>query len=509
MQVSRTHWLYGAVFAGLTLAGQVRAQDASPVTDAQLARIQHILVIYAENRSFDHLYGLFPGANGLANAPDTAKLQRDHDGSVLPFLTVWKDGKPDPRFARMPNGPFRIELPPPAQVEQEVLPSPIHAYFHNIEQIDGGRNDQFAAMSTVGGWTMAYTDGSRLRLWQWAKDYTLADNFFMGAFGGSFLNHQWLICACTPTFPDAPAAIRAKLDAQGRMLRKPDSPASATEGPPRLQVEGGGQVMPDGHAVNTSQPLFQPSGISPIPDGDPTRADPKGTEKLGPALPPQTATTIGDTLSEKGVSWAWYAGAWREALEDAPRAPSERKVIYTRSPGSPNFQPHHQPFNYFARFAPGTPDREEHLKDGEDLLAGIDAGQLPAVAFYKPTGVLTQHPSYTNLFRGDAHIADLLERIHAKPELWKDTLVIVTYDENGGFWDHVPPPTGPGWGDRWGPGTRIPTLIVSPFAKRGFIDQTSYDTTSILKLITRRFALRPLPGVRENAGDLTNALSFE
>jgi phospholipase C len=73
----------------------------------------------------------------------------------------------------------------------------------------------------------------------------------------------------------------------------------------------------------------------------------------------------------------------------------------------------------------------------------------------------------------------------------------------------VPPPTGPGWGDRWGPGTRIPTLIVSPHAKRGYVDKTSYDTTSILKFITLRFALEPLPGVRANAGDLTGAFDFQ
>jgi phospholipase C len=86
-------------------------------------------------------------------------------------------------------------------------------------------------------------------------------------------------------------------------------------------------------------------------------------------------------------------------------------------------------------------------------------------------------------------------------------LVVVTYDENGGYWDHVPPPAGAGWGDRWGPGTRVPTLIVSPLAKRGYVDHTSYDTTSILKLITKRFGLDPLPGVRQNAGDLAGALN--
>ena len=88
--------------------------------------------------------------------------------------------------------------------------------------------------------------------------------------------------------------------------------------------------------------------------------------------------------------------------------------------------------------------------------------------------------------------------------LWEGTVIIVTYDENGGFWDHVPPPKG----DRWGPGTRIPAVIIAPFAKRGYVDHTMYDTTSIIKLITRRFDLQPLPGVRPDAGDLTAAFDF-
>ena len=83
-------------------------------------------------------------------------------------------------------------------------------------------------------------------------------------------------------------------------------------------------------------------------------------------------------------------------------------------------------------------------------------------------------------------------------------MIIVTYDENGGFWDHVAPPAG----DRWGPGSRIPAIIVSPFAKKGYVDHTPYDTTSIIKLITRRFELEPLAGVRPNVGDLTAALDL-
>jgi len=268
---------------------------------------------------------------------------------------------------------------------------------------------------------------------------------------------------------------------------------------------GGGEVTPDGYSVNTTQPPYQPSGVVPAPDGGLDFADPKGNDRFKVPLPPQKTTTIGDTLSEKNVSWAWYGGGWNLALEDGRRQPEEkRKVIYTRENGSPNFQPHHQPFNYYARFAPGTPDRAKHLKDGEDFLRDIDTGNLPQVTFYKPVGILTQHPSYTDLISGDEHVDDLLNRLRRSPQ-WGKILVVVTYDENGGFWDHVPPPQG----DQFGPGTRIPALIVSPFVKRGFVDHTAYDTTSILKFITRRFGLQPLPGVRQAMGDLTDALSFE
>jgi len=105
---------------------------------------------------------------------------------------------------------------------------------------------------------------------------------------------------------------------------------------------------------------------------------------------------------------------------------------------------------------------------------------------------------------GAALTRQLLQALASNPAVSQSTVFILTYDENGGFFDHVPPPKG----DQWGPGTRIPTIIVSPFAKRGYVDHTSYDTTSILKLITRRFGLEPLPGVRANMGDLSNAFSF-
>ncbi len=487
----------------LALAVTVLPACASTSTrQPGLERIEHIVVIYAENRSFDHLYGGFPGAEGIAQASAEQKTQLDLDGRPLPHLPpVYSDGRPDPKYptAALPNGPFRIDAAPINGRFDEVLPSPWHLYYQNREQIAGGRNNKFVALANVGAWVMGYFDGSNMKVWKWAQEYTLADHFFMGTFGGSFLNHQWLICACTPVDQNAPASARPKLDAQGNLEKKPGSPKSVLDGPVQLFD---GRATPDGYLVNTSQPPYQPSGIPPAP-GNLDFADPA----KHPA-PPQTAKTIGDTLSAKAVSWGWYAGGWDAALADGRRDPgAKRAVIYARGADSPIFQPHHQPFNYFARFAPGTPERAAHLKDEKDFLAAIDRGTLPQVAFFKPAGRYTEHPSYTDIMGGDEYIAMILARLKRSPQ-WPHLAVIVTYDENGGFWDHVPPPSGPGWGDRWGPGTRIPTIIVSPYARRGYVDKTPYDTTSILKLITERFGLEPLPGVRANAGDLTGAFDF-
>jgi phospholipase C len=339
-----------------------------------LDRIDTVVVIYAENHSFDNLYGMFPGAEGVANATVEQTTQLDLDGKPLAQLPpVWgPDGKALAQFSHtLPNKPFRIDAPPVSKRMNELVPSPIHAFWHHQEQINGGANNRFVAMTTVGAWVMGYYDGSSMRLWQWAREYTLADHFFQAAFGGSFFNHFWLVCACTPEFRNAPASIRAQLDEQGRLKRRPTSPPSVMSGP--VQVFDG-QVTPDGYAVNTSQPPYQPSGTPPAENGDRNLADPAKNP-----VPAQTHKTIGDTLSAKGISWAWYSGGWNVALADGRQDPkAKRAIIYNREPSSPNFQPHHQPFNYFARFAPGTPDRAQHLKDGDDFVRDVDAGALQA-----------------------------------------------------------------------------------------------------------------------------------
>ena len=488
-----------------------------------LDAIDTFVVIYAENRAFDTLFGLFPGANGIPGrnpaSTGTVYPQRDFDGSVLATLPpIWGGvsgpGQParltQAQTAGLPNRMFQIDDPKGfngsgVMVGPDVTTRDlVHRYYNNRLQINGGRNDGFAAWGNAGALTMGYYDGSSSQLWKLAQQFTLADNFFMGAFGGSFLNHQYLVCACAPTYPNADAASspakdtisRIETDAQGRFKRLvpgAEMPASALAGPPRhlrdstlTPADSNGMF----HAVNTMQPAFQPSFNPPAANGDARYAD----RAKADTLPPQTQATIGDRLDAKGVSWAWYAGAWNKAAAGTPQA---RAIIYG---GAEQFQPHHQPFDDYAGQDPATQPaaRAAHLRDFDSrFLADAAAGTLPTVTFYKPQGNLNQHPGYANLSDGDAHIASVVAKLQNSPQ-WKHMLIVITYDENGGFYDHAAVPVG----DVLGPGTRIPALIVSPFAKRGFIDKTPYDTGSILRFITRRWSLEPLPGITGRDAEL-------
>jgi phospholipase C len=483
----------GKKIARLALGAVVlTAPLAHAADDPKLDAIETIVILYAENRSFDNLYGRFPGANSLQNVTAEAARQVDRDGTPLPELPPVWNGLTSPgvkpviseaQTAHLPNAPFAIDDPKRFNLSLAVATHDlVHRFYQNQMQINGGKNDRFVAYGDSGALPMGHYDGSGLALWNVAKKYVLADNFFMGTFGGSFMNHIYLACACVGSYPQAdqsPAKSEiSALEEDGVTLKvTADSPKSALQGVPIFVNDKG--LTPDFYAVNTMQPPYQPSGIKPAKDGDARFANPEAPS----VLVPQTETTIGDLLTAKGITWAYFAGAWREALEGRNSTPM------------PNFTYHHQPFNYFAAYAPRTPARAEHLRDGGlfgvEFVKAIDAGTLPQVTFYKPQGNLNEHPGYADVFSGDQHLADLIDHLERSPQ-WPHMLVVVTYDENGGFWDHVAPPKG----DRWGPGLRIPTLIVSPFAKRGTVDHTLYDTGSILRLITRRFDLPALAGLK-------------
>ena len=536
---SRRELIEGLGLAGLFAAlpksaDAVPAATASlPITDKALRdHVKTIVVIFAENRSFNNLFAGFPGLQSPLDAvPADRFVQRDRDGKVLSTLPrIWGGLVKDEQVVNhqtfkigeteiqgLANAPFALKTPDGDPLPQGVVTRDlVHAFYQNQMQINGGKNDGFVAWGDSGALVMGhYGDNAvNLRLWDIARDYTLCDNFFMGAFGGSFLNHQYLVAAQPPFYPDCDKSPARSLiaemtdgDAKGIKLKPiSEMKASCLDGPARFVASA---MSPDFHVVNTMRPAYAPTMTRD--ETNPLYGDPNNSQ----TLPPQVHATIGDRLSEKGIDWAWYSGGWDLALKGA----ADKTADF---PSRPNFQDHHQPLNYFKRFAPGAGDRAQHLRDaGVDgtprtnrFLADVANGALPPVTFYKPQGNLNMHAGYSDVDSGDRHIANIIAALQAGPQ-WANMVVVITFDENGGWWDHVAPPKG----DRWGPGTRVPALVVSPFAKKGHVDHTVYDTGSIARLIIRRFGLRTLPGLKEREdgmmahegfkpGDLTAALHF-
>jgi phospholipase C len=539
---------------GVTAVG-TGAAGAAPSASGS---IDHIVVIYEENHSFDNLFGGWEGVNGLATA--TPQLQVAPDGSVLsclPQVDVNLTTPPQPpscsATSAFTNHPFKIDdyispddttCPAPTVFAANGVPKGqglpggctrdmVHRYYSEQYQIDGGKQDRYVAGSDAAGLTMGYYDTTALPIYEYlhsanAPKYAIDDNFFQSAFGGSFLNHQWLVAAGTPVYPNALSDgssndLHSIVGPDGMPASTPLHPATpgtkdlalaqAANPDGSCKIPANGPVAPAGtvcgdYAINTIQPYYQP--YSPgTPDAK--------------RLPPQTAPTIGDRLSAKGVDWAWYSGGWDNANGNVTGS----GWTNGNTPGTctdPNhntkdvypycadalFQFHHQPFNYYASFAPGTAARTAHLRDETEFIKAAHDGTLKPVSFVKPVGEENEHPGYASEHDGSDHLVDLLQAIENGPDA-ASTLVIVTYDEFGGAWDHVPPPHGvPGISDKWGPGTRIPALLVSPLLKHDFaVDSREHDTTSILATIEQRFGLQPLTSRDAAVSGLVNPQLFK
>jgi acid phosphatase len=223
---------------------------------------------------------------------------------------------------------------------------------------------------------------------------------------------------------------------------------------------------------------------------------------------------IGNRLDDAGITWKWYSGGWNAALQNNTQAANDPSII---------FQFHHQPFAFYTKYAPflaaptsdytstptlnpKTTGPNAHLQDETQFLADLKNNRLPTVSFIKPAGFDNEHPGYAMEVTGQQHVADLVKAVQ-NSQLWKDCAIIITYDENGGRWDHVPPPVRP---DGWGVGVRVPGIIISPFARHGFVDHNEYETVSILKLIEKRFNLQPLAARDADpvVSDLTSTFVF-
>src|SRR5579883_610728 len=351
------------LLAPIVAAGALTGcKDSSSTTTAAptgISKVGHVIVIYMENHSFDNLYGEFPGANGLSNATASEYTQID-TATGKPYTTLpWNDASFSPQPSLVDKY-FDIDSMKPASQETEDL---VHRYYQEMAQIDGGKMDKFVAYSNAKGLVMGYYHTAQLPMFPIVQQYTLCDNFFHSAFGGSFLNHIYMVSAAAPMFQNAPSSLVAKgIQSNGNIID--------------------GAVSPDYYGINTLQPTPNPHA--------PTAA--------ANLLPLQTMPTIGDRLDAKGISWAWYSGGWNNILSG-----------HASHNDSSLFQYHHQAFNYFAKYG-GGPDsvRNKYLKDETDFMTALSNGTLPAVSFVKPYGINNEHPGYTDVITGENHLVSLV-----------------------------------------------------------------------------------------------------
>jgi acid phosphatase len=437
--------------------------------------IHHTVVIFQENWSFDSLLGLFPGVNGIANASPVSQRQVKRDGK--PYRTLPRSEDVD---ADLPSRPFNLAR---FRSPFERAGDPVHLFYQEQAQINGGLMNQFVAWSygypgskelQGNNLELSYYDSRTLPLGSLAAQYTIDDNTFHSGFGGSWFNAIWLIAAAAPFYSGPiPPEYVAQLDSEGKLKLDPDG-----------AVVNSGIVTPDGYAVND---------IDSVGFHDP--------ELPGPFLPvlndsdpsaPHYMPTIGDRLSDANVSWKWYAEGWDQAVRD----------IHVKA--VPGFVYHHQPFSYYANYQLGTPAQQEHLQDLQRYEQDLSQGTLPSVVYLKGTEKgHDEHPGAGPEFEGQLWASEQVAALQDSSS-WSNSTVIITYDENGGRWDHVAPPVI----DRWGPGSRVPTVVISPFAKRGFVDHTPYETVSIDKTLEVAFDLPALSSRDDAANPMFNSYSF-
>src|SRR4029077_1648868 len=250
--------VFAAVLAVLVGTGRSQSVTETGASEAagrsrmgNLAKIRHIVVIYQENHSFDNLYGGWEGVDGRANAdsahtiqvgqagiPYTCLLQNDFSLTSPPLSPDCSDETAAMPFtSHFTNAPFQIDTyiprttqtcPKPTTGTSALPPGPdnlpggctrdlVHRFYQEQYQLSGGKQDRYATGSDAVGLTMGYYDTPALPIYAYLHGddhphYGILDNFFQSAFGGSFLNHQWLVAAATPTWPDAPEVNHSIVD---------------------------------------------------------------------------------------------------------------------------------------------------------------------------------------------------------------------------------------------------------------------------------------------------------
>jgi phospholipase C len=370
--------------------------------------IKHVIFLIKENRTMDHMFGRFPGVNGVTEGLD---------GDRLRPLTRPPDRLPD-------------DIP--------------HCYPCALESWNGGRMNNFARNDI--GDRFAYTQmrgpEDLPNYWRWAQEFALSDNFFASAQGPSFPNHLFTIAAQSGGAHHNPFQdqARATLFTQETGLAK-------------------------SWGCDTLQEVY----VEVI--------DSEGqVERVPPCFDFQTEA---DLLDGAGIPWGYYA-AWN----------NQRGYVWSA-------------FDAIERVRMHPEIWERHIFPVDNFVADVTDGRLAPVTWITPRYELSEHPEWS-FCHGENWTTEIVNAVMRSP-FWKDTAIFITWDDYGGFYDHVPPPQV----DDFGFGFRVPLLTISPYAKPGYIDSQLGEFSSVLRFIEDNWGLSQLTHRDRDAFNLSYLFDFD
>ena len=484
--------------SSILLTGAALAADAP----ATATPIQHLVVIFQENVSFDHYFATYPNATNPSGEPsftalpNTPGLKGNDWVNTLAAagLLTGNGNATNTRNGADAAEPFRLDRTQAATADQN------HGYKAEQAAFDNGAMDLFplnTGKGSKGGagsfgtkaQVMGYYDGNTVTaLWNYAQHFALNDNAYTTTFG-----------------PSTPGAINlVSGQTNGAVL-----PAGY-----KLEADGTydkGTIVPDGNG-----------GWTIISDLDPTGDVCSSTKYPTASI---SGKNIGDLLSSKDISWGWFEGGFDISAKNADGSTGcTRTTLSTvTNVNSADYIPHHEPFQYYASTAnlkhvrpssatvvgSNNDGGANHQYDLTDFWAAVSAGNMPAVSFLKAAAYQDGHAGYSDPLDEQTFIVQTIDRLEKMPE-WKSTAVVILWDDSDGWYDHalhvVNPSAVNGYDvltggascsngtplagldgkpaqGRCGYGTRLPLLMISPYARANYVDHTLTDQSSVSRFI--------------------------
>jgi len=383
-------------------------------------KIRHVVYLIKENRTFDHMFGRFPGADGATSGFRC-------DGTEVPLVRAPDDA-----------------------------PGPDHSFQGGLKAINGGRMDCFDQLFG-GGQLQAYVQFRPEQIpgyWAYAETYVLADRFFSSTYGPTGIEHLFTVGATTDRFTDHQRAT-----------------------PPG---QFGTNGIPREYCEDPTEWMWSFRRLSAQEEEDASRLEALaqvGTLKARYWVQRRACTDITilpDLLEEAGVSWKYYLGdndyiQTLKLVEHVVFGPMYRKVV-----------------------------------DDSEFLVDLANGDLPAVSWLIPDVEYSEHPAAGSMCVGENWTVRMVNAIMRSPE-WRHTAIVITWDDFGGFYDHVPPPHV----DLYGFGPRVPMILVSPWARQGYVASDTLEFSSVLKMIETIWDLPSLTERDRRASDMLNLFDFE